>query len=160
LELKLKMPRDGRLQPRSPKPFRETHHSEVFRAGDTPVSLVAAKTLEFVGPDLRTDDTAKSLIRFWSISFVFERTYRLIFGTQLQLLQQANAFPVSNEAAQALHEKSAAAGNKQTFDQWVNYMISNSLLIRNNDGSFRSTPLNKQFLLFITIEGYPTNKPL
>lgn len=98
------------------------------------------------------------------IFFEFERTYRLIFGSQLRLLQALNSTP-SLESAEintfyflpAKQTQSDFYGN-YTFDQWLAFLTDTGL-VEGKESKVFITIKGKEFLKHLVQFSYPTEKP-
>ena len=93
----------------------------------------------------------------------FERLYHLIFGSQLSMLQQVNAATsFGRDEARASYDF-AVMGSPDfyanySFDQWLNFMISQNLVRADGDVITITVP-GREFLTFLIQEGLSFIKP-
>lgn len=99
-----------------------------------------------------------------NINFAFERIYRLIFGSQLRLLQHMNTQPAGQlpvSAAQVFYIAARAQHlqfyTTYPFDQWLQFLI-NSVLVKRIDSRIGITVRGGEFLTHLTKEGLTLNK--
>lgn len=139
-----------------------TQQPVITATGLMPTSGVQVETMKFLGADASTDTPGKRLLRYWAAAWSFERIYRVIFGTQIRVLQKANVTPVPIATIQEQYEASRTLGNKtQSFENYIGFVVSNGLLAANADRtSFAITPVGRFFLTYIATEGYPVDKTL
>ena len=99
------------------------------------------------------------------ISGLFERTYAHIFGSQIILLQQANAAPVSTDEARGIYDRAKgiwpAIYQTYTFEQWVGFLeVAFLLLAKTADGrQFIITARGRGFLRYMVENGYSPARP-
>ncbi|MEY9428868.1 hypothetical protein ABH975_004183 [Bradyrhizobium ottawaense] len=97
------------------------------------------------------------------IGGLFERTYNFIFGSQLLLLERLNSSPLSLDDLKEFYERGKTAFPEiyktYTFEQWLAFLESSSLVARVNGGSlFAITPRARGFLRYLIDNGYTTQK--
>lgn len=97
------------------------------------------------------------------IGGLFERTYNFIFGSQILLLERLNSSPLSMDDLKQFYERARDAFpeiyKNYTFEQWLNFLESFTLITRTQDGSlFAITPRARGFLRYIIDNGYTTQK--
>jgi len=97
------------------------------------------------------------------ILYHFERTYRLIFGTQLTLLDiilKSNEGKISDALAQAMYIRTSWPG-KYPFDSYMNFLKRSQLITHDPTTDFFSiTDLGEAFLDYLTQNKISINKPL
>jgi hypothetical protein len=137
----------------------DTQLPVITATGLMPTSAVQPETMKFVGADASKDTASNRLVRYWAAAWSFERIYRVIFGTQVRVLQKANVAPVPLATVQEQYEASRALGNKQqSFENYVGFVVSNTLLAANADQTFAITPVGRFFLTYVATEGYSVDK--
>jgi hypothetical protein len=97
-----------------------------------------------------------------SVQLAHERNYNFIFGSQLNLLGQANVAPVTPEVANAIYEQAKAANpvyGTYTFDQWIGFLINAGLLTHDVKG-YALTNLGRGFLKYLVDMRKPLFKEL
>lgn len=94
------------------------------------------------------------------IAVVFERTYSLIFGSQLAILQFLASSPNILERPEAIlpfYEKAKAGYpslyETYSFDKWLSFMKSSILVTQQNE-SIGITVRGKEFLKYLIDHGY------
>jgi hypothetical protein len=93
----------------------------------------------------------------------FERTYHLIFGSQLSVLQELNAMGTAhrNNGREVYAVATVLSPDfyaNYSFDQWLNFMVS-QVLVRVDDGDAVSiTVAGREFLKFVVQQGLSFNK--
>jgi hypothetical protein len=96
------------------------------------------------------------LIRFvatWQIARAHEIAYRLILGSQLDLLLQANtASPPNTDRAREMYEAAKTAYpdfyKDFSFEAWIRFPI-NAGLVREEASVLRTTPLGQDFMHYL-----------
>jgi len=96
------------------------------------------------------------------IQAAFEQVYRLIFGSQIALLKEANTnLGISFEAAKAVY---AAAGAQHpellqtiSYQDYIGFMLNQKLVLESN-GSYRSTVRGQTFLEWLVRNQLPEKK--
>jgi hypothetical protein len=94
-----------------------------------------------------------------------ERLYRVIFGSQLDLLQHLNLFgPTRTEALIERFHKPAVARYPQLFEHYSSesykaFLTANELIANHQDGKCTITVIGKEFLAWISHNGVPMDKP-
>jgi|SRR5579872_4928964 len=117
----------------------------------------------------KVDDASERervLIRHLAASYIysrFDRTYRLIFGSQITTLQDLNTAGISNrEIVRGNYHIAAMIAPEfyanYTFEQWLHFLISQGLV--QADGENLSITLaGREFLKFLIQEGLSFNRP-
>lgn len=97
------------------------------------------------------------------VSGLFERTYSLIFGSQLALLNRLNSAPVSLDDAQATFEQAKLASpafyTNYSFSEWVDFLVSFKLAVRQNGKALAITPRGRGLLRYLIENGYSPLRP-
>jgi hypothetical protein len=97
-----------------------------------------------------------------SVMRTHDAVYRLIFGSQLDLLLQANTpSPPNTEQARAMYDVAAANFPEMytdfSFDAWLDFPIRMALLrvepVANRPALIRVTPLGRDFLHYLVNSG-------
>jgi len=98
-----------------------------------------------------------------SIAFSFEQVYRVIFGSQLNLLTYLNS-EVSGQPIEVLRVFYTLAAsqypdfyNSYAFERWLGYLKDNTL-VREDAGRLSITVRGREFLAYLTRTGYSLNK--
>jgi hypothetical protein len=129
--------------------------------GSTPPAVVTPLMRPYIsGAKARNDEADLAL--FWMIDYMFEWTYRVIWGSQLDLLRQVDARGTITKAdAENFYAQSKSKGNKaQTFDQYITFLTTQGLLAGTADG-YAKTALTNQFLMYLTSQSIlPGGRPL
>ena len=109
----------------------------------------------------------KFLIRLLAAAAItqqFEQTYSQIWGSQISALQFLNSLGASggNETVLRIWYDQAAARDPQvyqnySFDQWLNFMVSWQLILRNNQVAV-ITIEGREFLKYLLHRGYTLYK--
>ena len=104
------------------------------------------------------DDDLLTLSGALLVGGMFERTYGLIFGSQISFLQQMNGGPLTIEHAREFYDRAKAAFvevyKNYSFEQWLNFMESFILLSKTADGRLAITARGRGFLSYLTENGY------
>jgi hypothetical protein len=112
--------------------------------------------------DINADETTDILIR--NLAFVqavsaAERTYRLIFGSQLLLLRALNVgLPKSDSEMQPFYERAKKKNPKfygsYPYEDWRNFLLNLSLIAHDEDRDIYGISVNgRSFLGWITSQG-------
>src|SRR5262249_1573960 len=92
---------------------------------------------------------AVAIFRVWA---AHERTYRLITGSQLELLLRANTAPVKTDTARQMYETAKANHpnwyNDFAFETWVSFPMNVGFL-REEPSGLRITLLGQDFLHYL-----------
>jgi hypothetical protein len=118
------------------------------------------ETAKLLGPDANNDAPMERLARYWALAWNMEHTYWLIFGTQLKVVQNANAAPVEKSFIQEQYRASVRLGNKQTFEQYVGFLTTSLLLKPSENDTYSILIAGRMLLLYITVQGYTGQKGL
>lgn len=106
------------------------------------------------------DLTAKINIMIYAysianIQLAHERNYHVIFGSQIELLAQANIFSdgLSDEATRAIYNRAAESYpdlyRTYTFEQWSSFLKNSGLCSIDAQQHFVVTPFGRGFLRYI-----------
>jgi len=113
-------------------------------------------------------ETAKVLIHQLAASQVlqwFERTYPIIFGSQIALLKLLNVNPLGNSYTDVclyydkVKNKYPLEYSAWDVDQYLNYLFSSNLIVKDNE-TVKLTETGKEFLVLLTKSGYSELKRL
>ena len=153
----------------APKPGVQAYIAQVK-------SFISADQLDPVLQKLKTDlatvamtsdqlEVMLYLAASLTVQLSHERNYNAIFGSQINLLAQANsAGGIAPAMANALYEQAKAANPifaaAYKFDQWIGYLINASLLTQSQTGAYVLTNYGRGFLKYILDRQLPVNKPL
>jgi hypothetical protein len=124
---------------------------------------------------LNTENYPRDLERAWLVRAItiarvwraHEITYRLILGSQLNLLLAANSLtPPEVNAARAVYDSAKAAFpavfENFSFDTWLNWPINSGLIKMDQTNPARSivriTPLGQDFLHYLVSNSLTANK--
>jgi hypothetical protein len=92
------------------------------------------------------------VIAIYRVWYGHERVYRLITGSQLELLLRANTAPVKTDTTRELYEAAKARFPdlyaEFSFETWMNFPI-NSGLLREEASTLRITLLGQDFLHYL-----------
>lgn len=128
--------------------------------GSTPTEVVRELMKPYLsGEKPRNDDI--DLAFYWLVSWGFEWVYRVIWGTQIQLLQRVDvADEISLADAKSFYKTSRQKGNAgQTFEQYMGFLMSQGLLAAKPDGlGYKRTPVGHQFLVYLQSQSIPLNR--
>ncbi len=86
----------------------------------------------------------------------FETTYRLIFGSQLNILHALQSSPthtITRSLAEAIHRRSKY--NDISFEDYMQFLINAVLIGRNAQGEYYLTQLGYEFLTYLFQSGIP-----
>jgi len=96
----------------------------------------------------------------------FERSYRLIFGSQIRALRllDKDEGGVPTEEAFTFFEQ-VKLGNPEfyenrSFHEWSRFLIDGTGFVARRDGNYVLTDLGREFLSFLREMDYPEDKPL
>jgi len=98
------------------------------------------------------------------IALHFEQVYKVIFGSQIYILKQANMKGMVTEADLVAHFEHvkklfAPSFNTWNVDSYISYLITSSLL-KKEGGVYLLTNLGLEFLPWIVRRGYTETPPL
>ncbi|HJU20379.1 MAG TPA: hypothetical protein VJ770_28320 [Stellaceae bacterium] len=113
------------------------------------------------------DETIDILIQHLAIQqllYAVERTYRIIFGSQIAILNHLNVNdPTTERIIQVFYEEAETkfpkAYENYSFDAYLSFLINSNLLIKTNNVTYMITPLGKEFLQWMVAQGIPDVKP-
>jgi hypothetical protein len=111
-------------------------------------------------------DQVEGLIYFGAslnVQLIHERNYRMIFGSQLQLLEMMNAdVGVPSAAVMNVYNTAKAAHpdiyRSITFEQWIGFLLNAGLCNVALNGNYVLTPFGRGFLRYILDLHLPTIK--
>lgn len=107
--------------------------------------------------DTHSRDDLLTLSAALLVTGQFERTYGLIFGSQLALVNRLNSSPVPIDEATGLFERakenSPAFFVNYSFDDWLRYLEVSKLVTRSG-ASLLITPHGRGFLRYLIENGY------
>lgn len=92
----------------------------------------------------------------------FERTYRVIFGSQINILEVAESIgSVIESRALAIYNSTVWAGGIYSFEKFMEFLTSISKLLEFNasEKTYTITPLGRLFLQYLRANGLPFSKP-
>ena len=94
----------------------------------------------------------------WQLLYFFEFIYRLIFGSQINLLYALkNNNLLSKEILEAMHRRSLS--KDYPFDLYINFLENNNLILFNSSsGLYTITPLGLAFLDYLEKNQISLNK--
>ncbi len=93
----------------------------------------------------------------------FERIYRIIFGSQIVLLEQlrdvggAGSMELVNSIYDAAANTYPEPYSRYTREQWLDFLVTNELIEKVDDAVSLTEP-GQEFLPYITTRGY-SNRP-
>ncbi len=115
---------------------------------------------------LHGEEAKRVLLRYLAaaaIALGFEMSYRIIWGSQLSLLNYLNSQP-DGQPAEALRPFYVSASSQYpesyktySFEQWLGFLKS-QLLVREDGGQIRITVRGREFLTYLTRMGISYNK--
>jgi hypothetical protein len=116
--------------------------------------------------NLSGEDSARVLRRYLAASWIghaFEYIYRIIWGSQLSLLNYLNEQNLG-EPVEAIRPFYTLAASQfptwytnYSFEQWLGF-LKESVLVRQDDGMIRITVRGREFLAHLIRMGYTMNK--
>ncbi|HEY6421323.1 MAG TPA: hypothetical protein VIX59_20180, partial [Candidatus Binataceae bacterium] len=116
---------------------------------------------------VRPEDRETTLVRLLAASLIrelWERTYALIFGSQIRLLQSINEnyTGLPEEEAEATYRAAAEQHpeiyNRYPFENWIRF-IEWPLFVRREDGRLLITPIGRGFLKHLIAQGLSFDRP-
>jgi len=123
-------------------------------------------TNEFQQRRLSGDEAFRVVKRYLAVTYIalsFEVTYRLIWGSQLNLLDYLNS-QIDGQPTEALRPFYVLASSQYpewyggySFEQWLGF-LRDQLLIREDAARIRITVRGREFLTHLTRMGYMRNK--
>lgn len=105
------------------------------------------------------ENTTKDKDAFF-LGYHFEKTYRLIFGSQLSILKIANQTGfVQDPLAAAIYGRTSWA-NTYPYKDYIGFLISSGLLgkLDSSNESYSILPFGKAFIDYLQNSGIPLNK--
>jgi hypothetical protein len=99
-----------------------------------------------------------------NIQLAHERTYRAIFGSQLQLMALMNVdIGVPPDVAKSVYHTAKTAYpdfyRSYTFEQWIRFLQGTGLITIVPNGNYVLTAYGRGLLKYILDQHLPTNKP-
>lgn len=92
----------------------------------------------------------------------FERLYNSIYGSQLDILERTNTHTENKETLKRFYVSAIKTYpefySNYTYDQYLEFLISQDLIIFNEEGNCSITWLGRDFLKFIIDTGKSLNK--
>ncbi len=92
----------------------------------------------------------------------FERLYNSIYGSQLDILQRTNTNTENRETLKRFYDSAVKKYpefySNYTYDQYLDFLISQDLIIFNDEGNCSITWLGRDFLKFLIESGKSLNK--
>lgn len=105
-----------------------------------------------------TNVARNNLLRDITIQAHFEKTYRLIFGSQLRVLTLLKNNPqVSREQIEAIYNTTIHVG-VYSLDLFIGFLENSQLIKKNNDNTFSLNPLGSLFLDYLVANNMTLNK--
>jgi hypothetical protein len=103
--------------------------------------------------------TAKNKETF-QIGYHFEKTYRLIFGSQLSILSLlTSSVKLPRFNAGEIYRKTVWRSHGYTFNQYIGFLVSSGLIAYNATNDMYSlTPLGGAFMDYLVNNNIPLNK--
>jgi hypothetical protein len=142
---------------------------ELLSSFSSTVSRVSGiKGIEFVNISQDMNDliennpkkTDKKEIEKW---YKFEKIYRVIYGSQISLLDALNSYPTSNENIKFYYNKASDYYSESyktiSLEQWTQFLIKKGLCVEEN-GVYKITDFGIEFLLYLVKNGMNKNKIL
>ncbi len=142
----------------------------LMRAVDNPLLVEEEQAIrtDLGNRNLLGVEAVPVLIRYLAatrIALVFEFTYGLIFGSQLNLLHYLNTQP-EGQPVDAVRPFYVSAStqypetyNTFPFETWLGFLRDN-VLVREDGARLRITTRGREFLAYLTQRGYPVSKVL
>lgn len=113
--------------------------------------------------DLSPEQRMKWLARIASLNFEawrHENHYRVIFGSQVGFLKVLNhQGPQDESAAKRWYEFGGLKTEAFQFDGWLQFLLTSHDIVRRDDGKFAITEAGRRFLVWLTSNSIPDNKP-
>lgn len=139
--------------------FGKAYQSVSFREAAICEELIG------VGYQFQTDEVIEVLIRQVAtiqMFFAFERAYRLIFGSQLKLLDFLNHKGQQHKSILEIFYNAAVEEYpdfyaRTNFDSWTAFLFTNHLMAIEEE-EYGISVAGKDFLVWLTIEGLSQNK--
>lgn len=123
-------------------------------------------------PATRINELSR-LVALLHISFINERNYRQIFGSQIKLLKKIDQQrKVTQSEAEAIYAETKAANHELydrfsiTLGNWISFLVDTNSNVNSNlckreaDGGLSLTPSGYGFLLFMSETNLIAEKPL
>lgn len=145
------------------EPQRSSHVEELMRVTDSLILKEQEGRIEkdIMDKKLNGDNLKKVLVRHLAISqilFYFEQINNVIWGTQIQLLEELNTKPVgeTKDDLKRFYEYGASlyptTYEKYAFENYLSYLIV-SQLITEKEGRYFITQLGREFLVYLVSSG-------
>ena len=119
------------------------------------------KTLAERGLDVGSPETYRVLTAYMASAFVaaaFEQLYNVIWTTQLQIVNEANAREsLTEEEMRRFYNLGASASpaiySKYAFEAYLRFLTAQELLTQTADGKYAITVKGRTFLMYLIHEG-------
>jgi hypothetical protein len=103
-------------------------------------------------------------LAIWQLLYAAERTYRIIFGSQIAILKHLNVHGrTTTSKIQEFYEQAKTkfplVYDKYQFDAYLNFLISSNLVVAAVGITYVITPLGKEFLQWMIAQGISDVKP-
>jgi hypothetical protein len=109
-------------------------------------------------PPSERDEFVIKFIATGLINVIYDKIWLTIFRSQILALTELNRTVLRREQLQPFYDKAAkespAVYAKYSFDQWLNYMRSQILMLEHPGQTFEITVRGKDFLKFMVHFGY------
>ncbi len=120
---------------------------------------------EFAQRKLSGPEAVPVLIKYFAvvyIEYLFLNIYRIIWGSQINLLDYLNTQNgQSREALKIFYDIGTSqypdVYENYSYDQWLGY-LKDQVLLREDNAMFRITVRGREFLLYLTRSGLSRNK--
>ena len=114
---------------------------------------VQAKLLEL------QENTASDKNAFF-LGYHFEKTYRLIFGSQLSILKLANQYDkLIDDLALSIYKRTTWA-TSYPYNEYIGFLINSGLIgpLNPSDQTYSILPVGKAFIGYLAANNLPLNK--
>jgi len=94
------------------------------------------------------------------LGYHFEKTYRLIFGSQLSILNLAYGHGKISDALVAAIYRRTVWASSYPYQDYINFLVNSGLLTQLNpsDGTYSLQPVGKAFIEYLNNNYIPLNK--
>ena len=141
---------------------QQTSANDNFIPPDEALSTASDSTNESSNDDVDVEAAYNNPI----VQLHFEKTYRNIFGSQIELLYLLNGSSEGyDEDALDIYlarHNERRIGGPITFNNYISYLLSNTLVLRQPDGTYQITVAGQLFIRYLVDQGLgdPARKPL
>lgn len=115
------------------------------------------------GPTQASIDILVQHLAWVQLLLLAERIYRSIFGSQIYLLRMINSGGYTKEQLLHIYDNAKVKFPQlyatYSFDQYLNYLLSYTLIATQDQENYTITDLGKEFLKWMTDTGVTDNKP-